>query len=443
MTSEAILSIFNTLWYGVYATALCILLQRRFGWLATILSFVGVYAVFLTYGLFFEFSVDNAERAASALRLLLMMFMYFVPAIFLFREKWYKSLFTGGVCFAMQLVADLLSATLLIPHEQLRSGSMADLPPNLVIVLELLTTALILFLTALFVILMRNRTFRLAPTEWILFCIFPVSQIVLLGGWQFVSMSELNTNRVLVMSIGMGLSVAADGFLFFAVRGMAQRRSLTMQKELLEQQVELQKKHYAALTDQYEDMRRMRHDIANHLETMKALLECGEYAEASSYTENAAGWFRYRSRVGTCENPIVDAFLMAKLEELKQQGCTPEIRIAVPRELPIANVDIIAAFGNLLDNVAEACAESGEGQFTLTAAVNHGFLTIRTDNPVGEKKQPHSRRIRELPRGIGHQILSDLAEKYDGSFRAGEENGVYTATLSLNTEVHHAADRNL
>ncbi|MBQ6431290.1 MAG: hypothetical protein IJJ99_05385 [Oscillospiraceae bacterium] len=241
MASEVILSVFNTLWYGIYAAALCILLQRRFGWLATILSFAGVYAVSLTYGIFFEFSVDNAERAASVLRLIVMLFLYFVPAIVLFRGKWYRSLFTGGVCYAMQLVADLLGTTLLIPNDQLRSGSMADLPPNLLFVLVLLLTALILFLTALFVILMRNRKLRLAPTEWILFCIFPVSQIVLLGGWQFVSMSELNTNRVLVMSIGMGLSVAADCFLFFAVRGMAQRRSLTMQKELLEQQVELQK----------------------------------------------------------------------------------------------------------------------------------------------------------------------------------------------------------
>ena len=443
MTTELMLFVFNILWYGIFAASLCLILERRFSWLVTVLVLAVCGIGYTVYGLLYEFSASNAERAATVFHLAVALSAYFLPACALFRDKWYKSLFVSGTCFVIQLVSDTLSTTVFLPSELLQNVSITTLSPELITACMLVTTALILLITFLFVLLMGNRKNRLAPTEWILFSVFPLSQVVLLGGWQFVSMSELNTDRVLVMALGMGLSVAADGFLFFAIRGMAQRRQLAAEKELLERQVELQKKHYAALTEQYEDLRRMRHDIANHLETMKALLENGAYAEASTYTADAVDWFRYRSQLGNCENPVVDAFLMAKLEELRQQGCAPELRVAVPRETAISNADLIAAFGNLLDNVAEACVEGAEKRFSLTASTSHGFLTIRTENAARKEKTPRIRRIRELPRGIGNLILSDLAKKYDGSFQAGEEDGVYTATLIMNTEESHAADRNL
>ena len=443
MSSLMSLFVFNLIWYSVFAFGLCAVLERRFGWLATVLVFAACIAVNLSYGLAFEFRTDNTERPGTAIRLLILVVAYFLPACLLFRDKWYKSLFVSGACFAFQLVGDMLASSLLIPREILQGGSMVEVPANLLTVTHLMITAIILLLTWLFVLLLRNRRFQLAPAEWLLFFLFPLSQIVLLGGWQFVSMSEFTPNRVLVMALGLGLSVAADGLLFFAMRGMAQRRRLASEKDLLEQQVALQTKHYAALTEQYEDMRHMRHDIANHLETMKALLETGQYTQAADYTQNAVDWFRYHSQLGACENPVADAFLHAAAEKLKARGVTPELHITVPRELPIANADLIAAFGNLLDNAAEACEKSKEKTFTMTAAVSRGFLVIRTDNAAVEETAPKRRRIAELPRGLGHQILQSLAEKYDGSFRTDKENGVYTATLALNTEGTHAADRNL
>lgn len=442
-TTELILFFFNILWYAIFAAGLCGSLNRRFSWRTTVLILAVCGVSYTVYGIFFEFSNANSERSATVLRLLIALLAYFLPAVILFRDKWYKSLFVSATCFFIQLASDLLAVTLLIPREILNAMSMAELPPTLETVQVLMTTALILPLTWLFTMLMRRRRNQLAPAEWVLFFAFPLSQMVLLSGWQFAPLSELNVNRVLVMALGIGLSIAADGLLFLAVQGMAQRRKLAVEKKLLEQQVELQKKHYAALTEQYEDLRRMRHDIANHLETMKALLENGAHKEASSYTEEMVNAFRFRSRLGNCENPVADAFLMAKVAELKQQGCVPELRVAVPQEVAIANSDLVAAFGNLLDNVAEACAEGPDKHFTLSASVSRGFLTIRTENAARPEKAPPQRRIRELPRGIGQQILSDLAEKYDGSFRVDEGNGVYISTLILNTEAGHAADRDL
>lgn len=443
MNSVRILILFNLLWYGVFSTGLWFNLERRWSKWVTALVLAGIGLAYTTYGIYFEFSVSNSERMVTILRLVVAVLCYLLPAVLLFRDKWYKCLFVSSVCFVIQFASDLLSVAIVFPREMLYSMSMAEMPPQLEFVEVLTTTALMLSLTWLFTMLMRNRRYQLSAAEWVLFFLFPLSQVVLMSGWRFAPVAELDNNRVLVITLGIGSSVAADGLLFFAVRGMAQRRKLAGEKELLEQQIELQKKHYAALTRQYEDLRRMRHDIANHLETMKALLANGANQEAASYTEEAVNQFRYRSWLGKCDNPVVDAFLMAKLEELRRQGCEPTVQVTVPQEMEIANADLIAAFGNLLDNSAEACVEGPDQRLILNASVSRGFLTIRTENAAPPDKQQRSRRIRELPRGIGHQILSDLAEKYDGSFCAGEENGRYVATLILNTEAQHAADRTL
>ena len=75
----------------------------------------------------------------------------------------------------------------------------------------------------------------------------------------------------------MLVCIAADAFLYLAVRGMAQRSALKAKNDLLSAQIDRQKEHYAALTAQYANIRRMRHDIAKHLDTMQALLQSGQY----------------------------------------------------------------------------------------------------------------------------------------------------------------------
>ncbi|MGN0117020.1 MAG: hypothetical protein ACI39M_05975, partial [Streptomyces albidoflavus] len=71
--------------------------------------------------------------------------------------------------------------------------------------------------------------------------------------------------RVLVMLLCLAVCVVADAALFAAIRGMAQRSELKAKNDLLARQIDLQKKHYSAITAQYENIRRIRHDISRHL----------------------------------------------------------------------------------------------------------------------------------------------------------------------------------
>ena len=175
----------------------------------------------------------------------------------------------------------------------------------------------------------------------------------------------------------------------------------------------------------------MRHDIANHLDTMQALLENSRSGEAAAYL-SALKAGAYDSTLGICENPIIDAFLHNKIESAGAAGVEIRARVSLSAGLPVSNVDLVRAFGNLLDNAVEACAGIAGACVSLRCAQLNSCLVICTGNPVSHDPAEKQRRIPELERGVGSRVLKDLAEKYNGSLKQEQKDGVFRAELILN-----------
>ena len=135
----------------------------------------------------------------------------------------------------------------------------------------------------------------------------------------------------------MLVCIAADAFLYLAVRGMAQRSALKAKNDLLSAQIDRQKEHYAALTAQYANIRRMRHDIAKHLDTMQALLQSGQYQAAAAYSNEVSAQAQVQAHLGICENPIVDAYLFPRSQELERQGFRVQLRVLLPEATGISD----------------------------------------------------------------------------------------------------------
>lgn len=287
------------------------------------------------------------------------------------------------------------------------------------------------FLLWMLVLFMNRYKNRLHGSECVLYLLFPFSQYLLLFGWLRVCLSEMTFPRAGYVIAAMLVCMAADVALYIAVRGMAQRSELKVRNDILSAQIDRQKEHYAAITAQYETIRRMRHDIAKHLYTMQALLHAERYQDATAYLSEVSAQTQVQERLGVCENPIVDAYIFSRSQELEKQGYRVQLRVRLPEAIGISNSDLIIAFANLLDNAADACHACEDKTISLTAAVNKGFLTIETENACRTQLQTKKRRIPELERGIGFSIFQELARKYDGSFSYHTENGRFKASLIL------------
>ena len=278
---------------------------------------------------------------------------------------------------------------------------------------------------------------NLSGRQLLVFSAFPITQMVCEASLVTLMFTPPRYEYIPMQLIMSVLFLVSDILLYRTMVRTEQRVQLEVENELLESQLDAQLAHYGDLTAQYEQIRAMRHDISHHLNTIHALLQAGNLKEASEYSEQLLPAQAYSSRLGSCRNPVVDAFLYTRAQEAGLRGVPVRADVSLPVELPVSNTDLIVAFGNLLDNALEACSGIPDAQITLRAHMDKGYLVIQESNPV-RPQQPQGRkprRIPELERGVGFRVLSSLAAKYDGSFQHTCENDTYTVTLLLGVSV--------
>ena len=274
---------------------------------------------------------------------------------------------------------------------------------------------------------------NLSGKQLLIFSAFPITQMVCEASLVTLMFTPPRYEYIPMQLIVSALFLVSDILLYRTMVHTEQRVQLEVENQLLEKQLDAQLAHYSDLTAQYEQIRAMRHDISHHLNTINALLQEGNLKAATEYSEQLLPMQTYISRLGKCQNPVVDAFLYSRMQDAEHRGMPVQADVSLPVELPVSNTDLIVAFGNLLDNALEACSGIPDAAITLRAHMDKGYLVIQESNPVCAR-QPQGkkpRRIPELERGVGFRVLSSLAAKYDGSFRHTCENDTYTVTLLL------------
>ena len=215
----------------------------------------------------------------------------------------------------------------------------------------------------------------LSLTQWLIFTIFPLLQSVcLITMFRLYAQFPKATNWPR-MSVLILLFAVSDVALFCLIGQTARKAELETANRLLNAQLDDQLKHYSALVDQYEDNRRIR--------------------------------------------------------EARQAGIPVEASVVLPRRLPIANVDLVILFGNLMDNAVEACSQVASPFIRLEAGLRKDYLVVTESNPAPADDTRKKRRIPQLERGIGLHILTDLAGRYHGSCTQEVRDRQFTVSIAL------------
>ena len=200
---------------------------------------------------------------------------------------------------------------------------------------------------------------NLSGRQLLVFSAFPITQMVCEASLLTLVFTPPRYDYIPMILIMSVLFLVSDVLLYRTMVRTEQRVQLEVENELLESQLDAQLAHYGDLTAQYEQIRTMRHDISHHYHTISALLQAGNLKEASEYSAQLLPLQTDNSRLGSCRNPVVDAFLYTRVQDAQAKGIPVQAEVSLPVELPVSNTDLIVAFGNLLDNALEACARWG------------------------------------------------------------------------------------
>lgn len=347
-----------------------------------------------------------------------------------FQGKWYIKLLVSSLILVVMALSEGLMIPLTpknLPADEISFSNQLTLNLIYLFIHVVLLTAMVVCVRY---IQKRSRR-EMINRQIFLFLLFPISQYFAFAGWFIQSPPYINVGAGFAFT-GVLLFLAADIGLFLAMSAVSRTAALRVQNELLQTQVAAEQEHYASLAANYEDIRQMRHDIDNHLYTIRALLTDGNVEEASRYADEI-----YRSElfdvhlISGCENTVVASFLLHRQKEFSARAVTLDMEIALPAHLKISNLDLICALGNLLDNAGEACSSFPEAVIRLQMHFLSPYLQITVSNPFVSRTSPRQRRIPELSRGVGTEILTRLANRYDGHYESSQDEGIFTARLYL------------
>lgn len=171
--------------------------------------------------------------------------------------------------------------------------------------------------------------------------------------------SSLSSAMETLMMIG-ALVLLLSGLSIFAGYQYSQR----LNKENLELQLVQQKdlvegEYYKALEDQYERQRVLLHDLRKHLTAIKEFAEENSDQQVINYVSGLEELPALQRKVRYCGNLMLNAVLSRYKELCDEKGIQFTIDVRDVDMDFLAQNDITALFGNLLENAVEA-AENAE-----------------------------------------------------------------------------------
>ncbi len=210
-------------------------------------------------------------------------------------------------------------------------------------------------------------------------------------------------------------------------------RILAQQNKFWEEQIEEQKYAISAV-------RRDRHDLHHHYDTLLSMLEGGKTQEAVSYLNTQTQRTESMVLAGVCEHLAANVILSRWAARARESGIKTEIDARIPDNLPMEEVALVGILANSFENAVEGCLRTHEGverfiTVKITYSVFNGakklLITVENscaDNIVFEDGLPKSQK---LGGGTGTKSIAYAAERYNGVVEFTVQDGVFRTRVLL------------
>lgn len=209
---------------------------------------------------------------------------------------------------------------------------------------------------------------------------------------------------------------------------------------LIEQQFELQLNHMKNVDGIYLGIRKVIHDMNNHITCLKNLADNNNNKEIKEYLHNLSETVNkldFRIRTG---NPICDAVINEKFSIAQNERVEFISDFIIPKNTSLEPVDLCVILGNALDNSIEACRKitnpNIEKKISIKSFVRQFYLIIEITNTSMESLNhvDHiiiSTKPDKINHGIGLANINDVVKKYNGIIDIVKDKNDFTLTIML------------
>lgn len=377
------------------------------------------------------------ENLNFAIKLIIVLFIYLIGTTILFREKMYiKTAFSITLLYIFSIIDIIIGNTFsLVFSEQF----------FVVFYRSIINRAIICYIAKLInilIIYLIYRSFKKINTEiqhreWLLYNIiitmFLVTNTIFITIYSKIDNNKMITLLFLIISITF-LFMSMIIIYFFTeicISFQNQKNLFVLESNyaILEQQLTLQNQ-----TSQ--KLRKIRHDIKNHIANVKLLLENGNKNEAiillgqlNNETENIK--FELSQSTG---NSIIDTVITYKSAICESKNIKLKYSLEPLPEININIIDISSVLSNLLDNAIEAAEKTDNPNVSIKIFVYKSYLTFVITNTFNSYIDDNSGKLITVKKdcenhGYGTKIIKEITEKYEGEYYWEVNDNTFKSTV--------------
>lgn len=199
-------------------------------------------------------------------------------------------------------------------------------------------------------------------------------------------------------------------------------------------------KYYELSVENEKRLRTIRHEIANQIQTMYALLQSGDSQRGMKLMDELKARYALVDQMVFCDNPVLNIIFSNKKNEAEKFHIDTQIHIKDDLgRLPITDYDLSTVICNLLDNAIRGCVCSEQSHPRLVVEVlkKNQYLVLRVLNScrmnmnIEGADRIETTKDHTVTRGFGMPLIAGIAKKYRGDFVVSAQNGIFTATVVM------------
>ncbi len=251
---------------------------------------------------------------------------------------------------------------------------------------------------------------------WLAASVVPIASLYIM---EFITIQGTTNNllqKLLAVVILLIMLVAP----YFVFSVFAEGYSDKVEVDALKQQNQSYLNQLQIIQDMYNNVRSARHDLKNHMNTIRILAENNEIEKIHNYVDNYSECIMIDEVFSKTGNIEIDSIINFKLCQAKNKGINVTTDIKIPEKSPFPSIDASIILGNLLDNAIEAAekCETKEIVFKLISDTSVIKLDIKNTFSGDIIREGNSFKTTKEDTGDNHGLgisnVIKIIKKYDG-----------------------------
>lgn len=345
----------------------------------------------------------------------------FIIAHCLYSGKITNKLFISAIYVVLTIIADIL-ATIIITRfgiEYKMSGG-----DNITyIVGAMLSNFIRLWLLAYVGKFLSRRIHNLPVSYWIFLFICPVLSIMCMIIFDIYLMQANSLNNLLVVI--PPLCILYINFMLFK---FFETFSEQIRLKVIEELAQSEEENYKILQNNETELRKLRHDMKNHMLMLHEYLEHNDTDTALKHLNNIQMTLNEISATVCTNNPAIDAAINIGARKAHTDNIEYTAQIIGDAEVNIDAADICKFLSNAIDNAIEACSICEKKYVYIELNITKENIKIHIENTTIHKKNRFrllTSKTDKKNHGYGIQNMNSVVKKYNGIMEHKIIDGVF------------------